>query len=105
MLLNETSADLVLGVPFNIASYALLTHMLAQQCGLEVGELIWRGGDTHIYSNHIEQLRTVQLTREVRQFPVLNIKRKPDSIFEYEFEDFEFINYNPHPKISYKVAV
>jgi thymidylate synthase len=102
--LYQRSADLFLGVPFNIASYALLTHMLAQQCGLEVGEFIWTGGDTHLYLNHLEQAR-LQLTREPRPLPTLTITRRPASIDAYEYEDFEISGYDPHPHISAPVAV
>lgn len=102
--LYQRSADIFLGVPFNIASYALLTHMVAQQCDLEVGDFIWTGGDCHLYSNHFEQVQT-QLAREPRPYPKLLIKRKPASVFEYELEDFEIINYDPHPHIKAPVAV
>jgi thymidylate synthase len=102
--LYQRSADAFLGVPFNIASYSLLTHMLAQQCGYEVGEFIWTGGDTHIYSNHLEQVN-LQLSRKPLPLPTLSIKRKPDSIFDYTFEDFEILNYGSHPGIKAKVAV
>jgi thymidylate synthase len=102
--LYQRSADIFLGVPFNIASYALLTHMLAQQCDLEVGDFVWTGGDCHIYSNHTEQV-ALQLSREPKPYPVLNIKRKPDSIFDYEFEDFEVLEYEHHPAIKAPVAV
>jgi thymidylate synthase len=102
--LYQRSADIFLGVPFNIASYALLTHMLAQQCDLDVGEFIWTGGDCHIYNNHFEQVRT-QLAREARPWPRLVIKRRPASIFEYEYEDFEIAGYDPHPLIKAPVAV
>jgi thymidylate synthase len=102
--LYQRSADIFLGVPFNIASYALLTHMLAQQCDLDVGDFIWTGGDCHIYSNHTEQVE-LQLSREPKPYPVLNIKRKPASIFDYEFEDFEVLEYEHHPAIKAPVAV
>ena len=101
--LYQRSADLFLGVPFNIASYALLTHMIAQQCDLDVGDFIWTGGDCHIYDNHTEQV-DLQLTREPRQCPQLAIKRKPASIFDYAYEDFELLGYEPHPKIPAPVA-
>lgn len=102
--LYQRSADTFLGVPFNIASYALLTHMMAQQCDLEVGEFIWTGGDTHLYLNHLEQAR-LQLTREPLPLPTLKIKRRPDSIFDYRFEDFELMDYQSHPHIPAPVAV
>jgi thymidylate synthase len=102
--LYQRSADSFLGVPFNIASYALLTHMIAQQCDLEVGEFIWTGGDCHIYLNHLEQINE-QLSREPLPLPKLEIKRKPDSIFDYEFEDFEIVGYESHKRISAPVAV
>jgi thymidylate synthase len=102
--LYQRSADVFLGVPFNIASYALLTHMLAQQCGLEVGDFIWTGGDCHIYSNHTEQVE-LQLSRTPYPYPVLRIKRKPESIFDYQLEDFEFAEYQHHETIKAPVAV
>ena len=102
--LYQRSADIFLGVPFNIASYALLTHMVAQQCDLDVGDFIWTGGDCHIYSNHQEQV-ALQLSRAPLPYPTLRIKRKPDSIFDYQFEDFEFLDYQPHPAIKAPVAV
>ncbi len=102
--LYQRSADIFLGVPFNIASYALLTHMLAQQCDLQVGEFIWTGGDCHIYDNHVEQVE-LQLSREPRAYPTLAIKRRPDSIFDYQLEDFEITGYDPHPAIKAPVAV
>ena len=102
--LYQRSADIFLGVPFNIASYALLTHMVAQQCDLDVGDFIWTGGDCHIYTNHFEQVE-LQLSRQPFAYPQLNIKRKPDSIFDYEYEDFEVLNYECHPAIKAPVAV
>ena len=102
--LYQRSADLFLGVPFNIASYALLTHMIAQQCDLDVGDFIWTGGDCHIYDNHTEQVAT-QLSRTPLPPPRLIIKRKPASIFDYEFEDFEIADYQSHAAIKAPVAV
>ncbi|OFN06830.1 thymidylate synthase [Corynebacterium sp. HMSC074C11] len=101
--LYQRSADMFLGVPFNIASYALLTHMMAQQAGLNVGEFIWTGGDCHIYDNHIEQCE-LQVSREPRPYPTLKL-RKADSIFDYAYEDIEVIGYDPHPLIRGQVAV
>ncbi|WP_026971668.1 thymidylate synthase [Aliagarivorans marinus] len=102
--LYQRSCDVFLGLPFNIASYALLTHMVAQQCDLEVGEFVWTGGDTHLYSNHLEQTK-LQLSREPRALPTLKIKRKPESIFDYRFDDFEIEGYDPHPHIKAPVAI
>ena len=102
--LYQRSADMFLGVPFNIASYALLTHMVAAQAGLEVGDFVWTGGDCHIYDNHLEQV-TEQLTREAYALPKLVITRERDSIFDYEFEDFAIEDYQHHPAIRGAVAV
>jgi len=102
--LYQRSADVFLGVPFNIASYALLTHMVAQQCDLEPGEFVWTGGDCHLYLNHLEQAE-LQLAREPRRLPRLVIKRRPTSIFEYRYEDFEIVGYEPHPSIKAPIAV
>jgi thymidylate synthase len=102
--LYQRSADLFLGVPFNIASYALLTHMLAQQCDLGVGDFVWTGGDCHIYSNHFEQV-DLQLTRAPLPLPRLVIKRRPPTIFDYAFDDFEVVGYQSHAAIRAPVAV
>jgi len=102
--LYQRSCDIFLGVPFNIASYALLTHMLAQQADLKVGDFIWTGGDCHLYLNHLEQADE-QLAREILPLPTLAIKRRPPSIFDYKFEDFEILNYEAHPHIKAAVAV
>ncbi len=102
--LYQRSADVFLGVPFNIASYALLTHMVAQQCELAVGDFVWTGGDCHLYSNHVEQTE-ILLGREAFALPTLTIKRKPESIFEYAYDDFEISNYEHHPHIKAPVAV
>jgi thymidylate synthase len=102
--LYQRSADIFLGVPFNIASYALLTHMVAQQCDLDVGEFIWTGGDCHLYDNHIEQVAT-QLAREPFPLPRLSILRRPPTIFDYRFEDFAILDYQCHPAIKAPVAV
>jgi thymidylate synthase len=102
--LYQRSADLFLGVPFNIASYALLTLMVAQQAGLEPGEFVWTGGDCHIYDNHQEQVRE-QLTRDPYPYPTLRITRTPDSILDYDYEDFEVVDYQHHPAIRGAVAV
>jgi thymidylate synthase len=101
--LYQRSCDTFLGVPFNIASYALLTHLFAHQCDLGVGDFIWTGGDVHLYSNHLEQAR-LQLTREPYPLPKLALKRKPASIFEYEFGDFEIQGYHSHESIKAKIS-
>lgn len=104
--LYQRSADLFLGVPFNIASYSLLTHMIAQQCDLEVGDFVHTFGDCHLYQNHLtDEIVYEQLKREPRALPKLVIKRKPDSIFDYELEDFEFVGYEPHPTIKAPIAI
>jgi thymidylate synthase len=102
--LYQRSADMFLGVPFNIASYALLTHLFAQQCDLEAGEFIWTGGDCHLYLNHLEQA-DLQLARSPLPLPQLRILRRPASIFDYQYEDFEFVNYQHHAGIRAPVAV
>ena len=102
--LYQRSADVLLGVPFNIASYALLTHMVAQQCDLEAGDFIWTGGDCHLYLNHLEQA-DLQLSREPYPLPELVIRRRPPTLFDYDFEDFEIRNYRHHPPIKAPIAV
>ncbi len=102
--LYQRSADIFLGVPFNIASYALLTHLLAQQCDLDVGDFVWTGGDCHLYSNHFEQV-ALQLSRDARPWPRLVIRRRPPTIFDYAYEDIEIQGYDPHPAIKAPVAV
>ena len=102
--LYQRSADYLLGVPFNIASYALLTYMFAQQCDLMPGEFIWTGGDVHLYANHVEQAK-LQLSREPFPLPQLKINGKPASVFNYQFEDFEIVNYQSHPSIKAPIAV
>jgi thymidylate synthase len=102
--LYQRSCDVFLGLPFNIASYALLTHMMAQQAGLAVGDFIWSGGDVHLYQNHFEQAR-LQLSRQPLPLPTLNIKRQPPSLFDYAYEDFEIVGYESHPHIKAPVAV
>jgi thymidylate synthase len=102
--LYTRSQDFFLGTPFNLASYALLVHMIAQQCNLEPGDFVWTGGDVHLYSNHLEQAN-IQLTREPYPMPTLIIKRKPESLFDYKFEDFEIVNYQAHPGIKAPIAV
>jgi thymidylate synthase len=102
--LYQRSADVFLGVPFNIASYALLTHMVAQQCDFAPGEFIWTGGDCHLYLNHLEQA-DLQLSREPLPLPALELRRSPPSIFDYVYDDFEFRNYQYHPAIKAPVAV
>ena len=102
--LYQRSCDIFLGVPFNIASYALLTCMMAQQCDLTPGEFIWTGGDCHIYNNHFEQVKE-QLSRTPRPYPKLVIKRRPASLFDYKFDDFEIVGYDPYPTIKAPIAV
>ncbi|MGA9855490.1 MAG: thymidylate synthase [Gammaproteobacteria bacterium] len=102
--LYQRSADIFLGVPFNICSYALLTHMLAQQTGLKPGEFIWTGGDCHLYLNHLQQVDE-QLSREPHRLPSLHIKRKPPSLFDYQYEDFEITGYQSHSAIKAQIAV
>ena len=102
--LYQRSCDIFLGVPFNIASYSLLTHMVAQQCDLDIGDFVWTGGDCHIYKNHFEQVE-VQLSRTPRAYPKLVIARKPESIFDYKFEDFVIEGYDPWPHIKAPIAV
>ena len=102
--LYQRSADIFLGVPFNIASYALLTHMMAQQSDLDVGDFVWTGGDCHLYLNHMEQVE-MQLARKLLPLPRLVIARKPSSISDYQFEDLAFVGYEPHPSIKAPVAV
>ena len=102
--LYQRSADALLGVPFNIASYALLTHMIAQQCNLAVGDFVWTGGDCHLYLNHLEQA-DLQLSRTPYALPQLKLKRKPDSLFDYAYEDFEIVDYRYHAAIKAPIAV
>jgi len=102
--LYQRSCDIFLGVPFNIASYSLLTHMVAQQCDLDVGDFVWVGGDCHIYANHFEQVKE-QLSRAPRAYPKLLIRRRPPTLFDYVYDDFEIVDYDPHPHIKAPVAV
>ncbi|MEY8211805.1 MAG: thymidylate synthase, partial [Gammaproteobacteria bacterium] len=102
--LYQRSADFFLGVPFNIASYALLTHMVAEQTGLEVGDFVWTGGDVHLYSNHFEQAK-LQLSRDTLALPQLKIARQADSLFDYQYEDFDIIGYETHAGIKAPVAI
>jgi thymidylate synthase len=102
--LYQRSCDTFLGLPFNIASYALLTHMIAQQCDLDVGDFVWTGGDVHLYLNHIEQAQ-LQLTRETMPLPRLQIKRRPASIFDYQFDDFAILDYQAHPSIKAPISI
>ena len=102
--LYQRSCDTFLGLGFNIASYSLLTHMLAQQCDLNVGDFIWTGGDVHLYLNHMEQAKE-QLSRQPYELPKLNIKRKPDSIYDYAYDDFELVNYQYHPHIKAPISI
>jgi thymidylate synthase len=102
--LYQRSCDVFLGLPFNIASYALLTMMVAQQCDLQLGDFVWTGGDTHLYSNHMEQTK-LQLSREPHALPTMTLVRKADSIFDYQFDDFLLENYQPHPHIKAPVAI
>jgi thymidylate synthase len=102
--LYQRSADALLGVPFNIASYALLTHMLAQQCDLAVGDLVWTGGDCHLYLNHLQQA-DLQLSRTPYPLPQLKLRRRPPSLFEYAYEDFEVVGYRYHDAIKAPIAV
>lgn len=102
--LYQRSADVFLGVPFNIASYSLLVHMMAQQCDLEPGEFIWTGGDCHIYSNHFEQVDE-QLSRVPGALPRLNLRRRPPTVFDYQFDDFEILDYHAQPSIAAPIAV
>jgi thymidylate synthase len=102
--LYQRSCDVFLGLPFNIASYALLTMMVAQQCDLQLGDFVWTGGDTHLYSNHMEQTK-LQLSREPHALPTMTLLRKPESIFDYQFDDFLLENYQPHPHIKAPVAI
>ena len=102
--LYQRSCDTFLGLGFNIASYSLLTHMLAQQCDLNVGDFIWTGGDVHLYLNHMEQAKE-QLLREPYELPKLNIKRKPDSIYDYAYDDFDLVNYQCHPHIKAPISI
>lgn len=102
--LYQRSADVFLGVPFNIASYALLTHLIAAQCDLDVGEFIWTGGDCHLYLNHLEQAK-IQLARLPKALPTLQLKQKPNSLFDYHFDDIALVNYESHPGIKAPIAV
>lgn len=102
--LYQRSVDSFLGLPFNIASYALLTHMMAQQAELEVGDFVWTGGDCHVYVNHLDQVRE-QVSREPLPLPTLVLKRRPPTLFDYRYEDFEFENYRSHPRIAAPIAI